>query len=265
MTPLSVPVVAPLIFPLSPFEVEHLFTFSPFGLGCRQCDNSVTLDERCIRDHAKKHGMDSRVGTIRPVFEKFKSKVREAKTLGIIEPYRSDNNVHMGFACLCGQEFHSRKGSAVRHCKSAGCDPSELKKVELMKLCCGPYVSQAQVTSMFTETAPRITEQFDYRLRGSIAYRRGSFIGKKIDLHNGFAIAYFLKDLMLEIPSSVQYHPVAVEFSLMSAFRVQKSDSKITMISCDYVSSQMAIEMFVSTGACVTPVVWTLIHVHAVP
>ena len=54
MIPISVP-VAPLVFPLSPFEVEDLFTFSPFGLGCRQCEKSVSLDERCIRDHAKKH------------------------------------------------------------------------------------------------------------------------------------------------------------------------------------------------------------------
>jgi hypothetical protein len=36
-----------------------------------------------------------------------------------------------------------------------------LKKIELIKLCCGRYVSQAQVASFFDE-APRIKEQFDY-------------------------------------------------------------------------------------------------------
>jgi hypothetical protein len=37
-------------------SIQELFTFSPFGLRCRQCIKCVTiqLDERCIRDHLKK-------------------------------------------------------------------------------------------------------------------------------------------------------------------------------------------------------------------
>ena len=71
----------------------------------------------------------------------------------------------------------------------------------------------------------------------SFAYRRGFFSGKRFDHQDGFSIAYFLKDLMLEIPSSVQCHPLVVEFCLMWGFRVEKTDSKIKMISCDTVSS----------------------------
>ena len=215
-----------------------------------------------------------------------------------------------------------------------GCVASKLQKVDLIKLCCGSYVSQVQVTTLF-ETPPHIKQQFDYRearaallpflpsreindhtythiyiscnvvaqhnllrklkndfnaihsppipshksplihfhglaedwvlqfarknvlmlpgqLRGSLqtfeggevddvsqhmthtvqhdsttllvelkklllfAYQRGSFIGKQINHHDGCAIAYLLKDLMLKIPASVQYHPLAVEFCLMS-------------------------------------------------
>jgi hypothetical protein len=39
----------------------------------------------------------------------------------------------------------------------------------------------------------------------SFAYRRGFFVPKRFDHHDRFAIAYLLKDLMLEIPSSVQH------------------------------------------------------------
>ena len=39
--------------------IQELFTFSPFGLGCQECKINVPIrrDERCIRDHLKKHGM----------------------------------------------------------------------------------------------------------------------------------------------------------------------------------------------------------------
>jgi hypothetical protein len=75
----------------------------------------------------------------------------------------------------------------------------------------------------------------------SFMYRRGFFSGKQWHHQDGFAIAYFLKDLMLEIPPSVGGHPLAVEFCLvMWGFRVRKTDSKITMISCDTVASLFA-------------------------
>ena len=82
------------------------------------------------------------------------------------------------------------------------------------------------------------------------AYQRGSFIGKQINHHNGCAGAYLLKDLMLKIPSSVQYHPLAVDFCLMSAFCVQKADSKITMISCDSALLLMAKVAAVCSVVC---------------
>jgi hypothetical protein len=145
--------------------IDELFTFSPFGLSCRECENNVTIQikERNIRDHVKKHKMDSRVLTIRPLYEILKRKVADAKAFGTIETYRSDDNNYMGYSCICGQNFHSRKGSAIRHCKKGGCDASKLQKVELIKLCCGSYVTQAQVTSFFMDYAPRITQQFDYQ------------------------------------------------------------------------------------------------------
>jgi hypothetical protein len=45
---------------------------------------------------------------------------------------------------------------------------------------------------------------------------------------------------MLEIPASVEHHPLAVEFCLMSGFRFENTGSKIKMISCDTVSSIFA-------------------------
>jgi hypothetical protein len=41
-----------------------------------------------------------------------------------------------------------------------GCDESKLQKVELIKLCCGRYVSEAQVKVVFAP--PQITKQFNY-------------------------------------------------------------------------------------------------------
>ncbi|KAI2490975.1 hypothetical protein MHU86_23577 [Fragilaria crotonensis] len=83
------------------------------------------------------------------------------------------------------------------------------------------------------------------------SFRRGLFVKKKFNERDGFSIAYFLKDLMLEIPPSVQHHPLAVEFCLMSGFRVQKEDSKIKMISCDTVSLLIAkVTSVLKAGIC---------------
>ena len=343
-------------------SIQEMFIFSPFGLRCGQCEKGLTiqLDERCIRRHLKLHDMDSRVATVSSIFAEYKSKIENAKVSGTIEQFRCDDKTYIGYSCICGLSFLKR-GNANRHCKKVGCVASKLQNVNLVKICCGSYVSQAQVASFFTDCAPRITQQFDYRearaalipflpsreindhtythmytplitqcggaakfvakiendftaihsapsslhesmlikihkkaeiwllqfaqmntkmvpgnLRAalqtfeggevddvsqrctyamqhdpstliielkkllSFAYRRGFFVPKRFDHHDGFAIAYLLKDLMLEIPSSVQHHPLAVEFCLMSGFRVQKSDSKIKMISCDTVSSVIA-------------------------
>jgi hypothetical protein len=144
--------------------IKELFIFSPFGLRCVQCEKGLTiqLDERCIRRHLKMHGMDCRVATVRLLFAEYKSQIDIIKASGSIEQYRFDDKTHIGYSCLCGPSY-LKIGNANRHCRTAGCDASKLQTVELTKLCCGSYVSQAQVKSFFTDCAPRITEQFDYR------------------------------------------------------------------------------------------------------
>ena len=154
--------VSPDIDPV--IAMQELFTFSPFGLGCRQCTNTLTiqLDKRCIARHLKKHGMDSRVATVSSLFDTFQTQLDLAKASESIEPYRSDKYTYMGYSCMCGQNFHSRKGSAIRHCRRLGCDPAKLQTIELFKLRCGRYVSQSQVTKLFEDRLPRITKQFNY-------------------------------------------------------------------------------------------------------
>ena len=335
-----------------------LFIFSPFGLGCRQCKNNATIqiDERSIQIHLKKHGMDNRLATVRSVFEGYKALIDNAKASQTIEPYRSDNNTFVGFSCVCGPSF-LKQGNAIRHCKKMGCDAEKLRKIELIKLCCGRYVSDAEVTSFF-KASPRITQQFNYQearaailpflpkrerndhtythmftpliaqcgggkpfvekikrdfvlihsapnplseslllkihmqvedwllnyaqknilmvpgnLRAalqtfeggevdevshrctytmqhdprslipelkkllSFAFRQGLFAVRGFDEQDGFAVAHFLKDLMLEVPQSVESLPFVAEFCLMFAFRVPKDGPAINMISCDTVSS----------------------------
>jgi hypothetical protein len=287
---------------------------------------------------------------------KFTEQVDLAKATGTIAPYRQDDKTYIGYACVCGHSF-PRKDNAVRHCKTSSCDDSQLQKIELIKLCCGRYVSQAQVNSFFNE-APHTTQQFNYsdaratllpllppserndhtythmftpliggcggghnflvkiktdfasihsapnpsgetlltqihehaedwllnfaqknifmvpgNLRAalqtfeggevdevshrctytmqhdptsllpelkkllSFAYRRGLFASRGFDNNDAFALAFFLKDLLLEIPPSVTSLPFVAEFCLMFAFRVPVNGSAISMISCDTVSS----------------------------
>ena len=91
--------VATVVDPLLP--IRAMFTFSPFGLGCRQCKNNVTIliDERCIRDHLKKHGIDSKVATVRSLFEGYIAQIESAKMLGTITPYQSDKKTYTGYSC----------------------------------------------------------------------------------------------------------------------------------------------------------------------
>jgi hypothetical protein len=74
-------------------SIQELFTFSPFGLHCRKCIKCVTiqLDERCIRDHLKKHGQDSRLATVCSLLEGYKAELANAKASGTIYPYQCDN------------------------------------------------------------------------------------------------------------------------------------------------------------------------------
>jgi hypothetical protein len=145
-------------------SISELFTFSPFGLCCRQCKTNlvtIKLDERPIRDHLKKHNMDSRMSTVRTIFEGYKSQLAHVKASGTIEQYRIDMKTYSGLSCLCGQSF-IKKSNAIRHCQRLACDVSKLKTVELLKLCCGRFVTQAQVDTLFTNTQPHTTQQFNY-------------------------------------------------------------------------------------------------------
>ena len=150
--------------------VHNLFTFSPFGFACHQCEKKPTiqLDERCISRHLKKHGMDSKVSTVRLVMEEYEKRIRVVKASGTIQPYRLDNKTYEGFSCVCGQNIHARKDSAFRHCKRTGCDPKRLREVDLIKLRCGRFVTQAQVDNLFINNDPRIFQQFDYPLARAI-------------------------------------------------------------------------------------------------
>ncbi|KAI2493373.1 hypothetical protein MHU86_21155 [Fragilaria crotonensis] len=71
----------------------------------------------------------------------------------------------------------------------------------------------------------------------SYSYRKGLFASRGFDESDEFAVAYFLKDFLLEVPPSVATHPFVVEFCLMFPFRVSAQESKISLISCDTVSS----------------------------
>jgi hypothetical protein len=63
---------------------------------------------------------------------------------------------------MCAQLFPNWKENAIRHCKKQGCDEMKLQQIELMKLCCGRYVTQQQVEAFFSNTPPAITQQFNY-------------------------------------------------------------------------------------------------------
>jgi hypothetical protein len=121
----------------------------------------IDFDEKFIRRHLRKHSMDSRVGTVCSLHAEYTTQIDKAIALGTIEPYRSSNSSNIGFSCICELSF-LKKGNATRHCKTPGCDASKLQNIELIKLNCGRYVSQAQVTAFFKDDPTRISEQFDY-------------------------------------------------------------------------------------------------------
>ena len=146
-------------------SVKELFVFSPFGLGCRQCkfNASIQMDERSIAIHLKKHSIDSRIITVRCILNHYQIELQNAKAAGIIDPFRTDKKTYSGFQCICGQMFSIRKANAIRHCKKTGCNPKKLVEVQLIKLCCGRYVTQAQIDSQFTNSPRRhIKVQFNY-------------------------------------------------------------------------------------------------------
>jgi hypothetical protein len=122
-----------------------------------------------ISRHLKKHGMDNKLSVIRSIMEEHKKRILVVKASGTIQAYRLDSELYKGFSCVCGQNIHARKDSALRHCKRTGCDPKRLQKVDLIKFCCGRYVTPGQIDSFFTiDNDPRIFQQFDYPLARSI-------------------------------------------------------------------------------------------------
>jgi hypothetical protein len=135
--------------------IRELFTYSPFGLCCRQCEKGlpIQLDERCIRRHLKTHGMDSRVATVSSLFKEYKSQLEIVKAAGTIEPYRSDTKIYSGFLCACSQSFLT-KANAIRHCQRLACDVSKLQTVKLIKLFCGQFVTQTQIDTLFIKSQP---------------------------------------------------------------------------------------------------------------
>jgi hypothetical protein len=69
-------------------SIDDLFTFSPFGLNCRQCKKGamIQMDERSISEHLKKHCMDNSISIVRSILEYFSKQVNNAKASGTIEP-----------------------------------------------------------------------------------------------------------------------------------------------------------------------------------
>jgi hypothetical protein len=134
-------------------RIQDIFIYSPFGLCCSRCKHNIAkkLGKRSIRDHLKKHGMDSKVETVQFLFHTFKAKLHAAESLGTIQPYRNDEKSYRGYSCMCGQVY-PRKDNAVWLCNLKYCDSSKLQRVELMKLCCGRFVSQAQVDALFNNS-----------------------------------------------------------------------------------------------------------------
>jgi hypothetical protein len=142
-----------------------LFSFSPFGLRCTSCKHQpqLDLDERSIQIHLRKHGIESKASTVRPVYKYFSLQIQHAQDMGSINVFREDHQSYKGFACICGKVFPTWKVNALRHCQRYRCDVAKLRKVELMKLRCGRYVTDAQVNAFFRrEPTAKINQQFDY-------------------------------------------------------------------------------------------------------
>lgn len=121
------------------------------------------MDQRSVQIHLKKHGLDSKMSTVRRMVNSFNETVELARLSGSIDPYRHDNQSYVGFSCWCGQFFPKRKGNALRHCKTSKCDPSKIRKIDdAIMLCCGRYITPSQLNDFFNKQPKRITQQFDY-------------------------------------------------------------------------------------------------------
>jgi hypothetical protein len=86
----------------------------------------------------------------------------QLKDVGSIDGFRADRLKYTGFQCICGEVFPGRKDNAQSRCNRIGCDATKIEKIEMVKLCCGRYVSQAQITALFKSNIPRLHKHFDY-------------------------------------------------------------------------------------------------------
>jgi hypothetical protein len=87
--------------------IQGMFSFSPFGLCCHLCPKNVSikLNKRCIGDHVKKHGLDSRAASIHSLYNTFITKLKEVKAAGSIEPHRVDKKRTKGFLAFVVKFF----------------------------------------------------------------------------------------------------------------------------------------------------------------
>ncbi|KAI2494426.1 hypothetical protein MHU86_20109 [Fragilaria crotonensis] len=300
---------SPVVHPI--MTIQEVFTFSPFGLGCRQCIRSTSIqsDERSIQLHLKKHGMDSRVFTVRSLLEEYKKELLHAKALGSIDPYRSDSKTYAGFSCVCGQSIDTARlwvlilqnyrklisssfAAQFDYCEaravlfpilpkrekqdhtythmftplihgcgggkqfvqkiksdfslihSSPCSSTEFLLVQIHKhaedwllkfvqknILMVPGNLRAGLQTFEGGEIEEISHRCTYTMQHdprsllpelkkllSFSYRRGLFALRGFDTSNAFAVPYFLKDLLLEVPQLVASLPFVAEFCLMFAF-----------------------------------------------
>ena len=72
-------------------QMRDLFSFSPFGLCCRECGSeqaTITFDERCILRHLRKHKLNIPVAVVRHYLEESTKQVELARASRSIESYR---------------------------------------------------------------------------------------------------------------------------------------------------------------------------------
>jgi hypothetical protein len=140
----------------------NIFVFSPFGLSCCHvdcpCKPLIQLNHRSVQIHLKKHGLHCDSSFVKNLVKKYMSMVSDAKKSGQINDFRVDEKEYTVFVCDCGVHFTSMR-SALRHCRTAGCNSVNLKPTKTIKLCCGRYVTDLQLDKFFNDKQEK---QWDY-------------------------------------------------------------------------------------------------------
>jgi hypothetical protein len=140
----------------------NIFVFSPFGLSCCHvdcpCKPLIQLNHHSVQIHLKKHGLHCDSSFVKNLVKKYMSMVSDAKKSGQINDFRVDEKEYTVFVCDCGVHFTSMR-SALRHCRTAGCNSVNLKPTKTIKLCCGRYVTDLQLDKFFNDKQEK---QWDY-------------------------------------------------------------------------------------------------------